>query len=358
MNITCDFPGGNIVVEQIDGDTVRLHPDLRDTEGTWFYWHFRVSGAGGRTLHFEFTQNPVIGARGPAVSTDGGLTWNWLGAGESSRFSYRFSNNMNPVSFCMTIPYTTEEWSRFLSGHTNNKHLRRETLCVSRKGRPVEMLTCGCINETPKNRVLIVARHHCCETLQSFALEGLIDYMLGDEPGAAWMRSNVELLAIPFMDKDGVEDGDQGKNRMPRDHNRDYDEHGIYPEPTALISVGLDLHCPWISGGINECVYFVGLPSEEKWAEQQTFSRILEKTKQGPLPFRASNNLPYGSGWNVAASYQKGRSFSRWLCTVPGIRLSTTVELPYANAEGIEVNANSARAFGTDLGRAIYGYLK
>ncbi len=368
MTISSDFPGGNIVVEQIDGDTVRLRPDLRDTEGDWFYWHFRVSGAGGRTVHFEFAQDPVIGARGPAVSTDGGLAWSWLGTAPGRRFSYTFSNTTESVSFCMTIPYTMAEWTRFLSGHANSPHLRSGILCISRKGRAVETLTCGCLDGMSGHRVLITARHHCCETLQSFALEGLVDYVLGDEPGAAWMRANVELLAVPFMDKDGVEEGDQGKNRRPRDHNRDYDDHGIYPETVALkstvsswsnglLSVGIDLHCPWISGDINECIYFVGQPSEEKWAEQQTLSDILEKTKQGPLPFHASNNLPYGTSWNVASGYQKGRCFSHWLCTVPGIRVSTTVELPYAKAEGIEVNANTARAFGADLGRAIYGYL-
>ena len=76
--IDCDFPGGNIIVEGIDGDDVRLRQDLRDTDGFWFWWSMRVRGAAGRTLRFNFTDGKVVGVRGPAASPDGGRTWRWL----------------------------------------------------------------------------------------------------------------------------------------------------------------------------------------------------------------------------------------------------------------------------------------
>ena len=77
------------------------------------------------------------------------------------------------------------------------------------------------------------------------------------------------MLAIPFMDRDGVEDGDQGKNRTPHDHNRDYNERPLYPEVSALMKLGeslkprvlvaTDLHCPHIRGEWNDRVYLVGV---------------------------------------------------------------------------------------------------
>ena len=76
--IDADFPGGNIIVEGIDGDTFFLRPDLRDTSTWWFYWYFRVCGAAGRTLKFQFLGNNPIGTQGPAVSRDGGQRWAWL----------------------------------------------------------------------------------------------------------------------------------------------------------------------------------------------------------------------------------------------------------------------------------------
>ena len=65
-------------MESIQGDTVLLRQDPRDTQGFWFYWYFRVRGAAGRTLNFTFTGGDVLGVRGPAASMDGGRTWKWL----------------------------------------------------------------------------------------------------------------------------------------------------------------------------------------------------------------------------------------------------------------------------------------
>ena len=43
INISSDFPGGNIIVNRISEDTVWLKPDSRLTEGEWFYWYFKIS---------------------------------------------------------------------------------------------------------------------------------------------------------------------------------------------------------------------------------------------------------------------------------------------------------------------------
>ena len=36
-SIDCDFPGGNILVDRIEGDQVFLQQDIRDTTEWWFY---------------------------------------------------------------------------------------------------------------------------------------------------------------------------------------------------------------------------------------------------------------------------------------------------------------------------------
>ena len=54
MTIDRDYIGGNIHVLGAEGDMVRVENELRDTQGDWFYWAFRVRGATGRTLTFDF----------------------------------------------------------------------------------------------------------------------------------------------------------------------------------------------------------------------------------------------------------------------------------------------------------------
>lgn len=372
VRVDCDFPGGNIVLEGIEGDVVRLRPDRRDTAGWWFYWYYRVRGVTGRTLRFEFTDGQPVGVRGPAVSTDEGQTWQWLGRnhGDNRSFSFRFPTKHDEVQFAFTIPYVQADWQAFLAKHKGNARMRPDVLCRSRKGRPVECLYVGMPDRQPQHRVLVTARNHACETMASFAIEGLLQAVLADDTDdARWLSENVELLVVPFVDRDGVEDGDQGKNRRPRDHNRDYTGESIYRETAALrelapkwsdgkLHVTLDLHCPWIRGKHNEEIYIVGSSDERIWAEQQRFGKILEEVRRGPLPYRAADNLPFGAAWNTGTNYSKGTSCSRWAAGLPSVKLAASFEIPYANARGVAVTADTARAFGSDLAHALCRYLR
>jgi hypothetical protein len=366
LEIDCDFPGGNIRVDAIDDDTVRLRPDLRDTEGEWFYWYFRVSGAAGRTLRFVFDRE-VVGVRGPGVSLDCGRSWEWMGrdSADDTGFTYSFPPTESEVRFSFGMPYTQSDLDAFLGAHAGNPYLRAGVLCESRKGRAVECLWLGRPEGEPEHRVLIAARHHACEMMASYALEGIVEAIISGDCGR-WLRDKVELLVVPFVDKDGVEDGDQGKNRRPHDHGRDYAAPCIYPEVRALreltqawsagkMRLAFDLHCPWIRGDTNEHIYFVGMPCKETWDRVELFSARLEALRRGPLPYRACSNLPFGQGWNTETDPPgaEPRTFSRWMAAIPGVWCGVTLEIPYANAQGAAVTPQTARAFGQDLAAAI-----
>ncbi|MHC4742483.1 MAG: M14-type cytosolic carboxypeptidase [Planctomycetota bacterium] len=370
FTIDANYPGGNIIVEEIRNNTVRLRQDIRDTEGWWFYWNFRVKGAAGRTLRFQFTDKNPIGVRGPAFSTDKGKTWKWLAPKNLNgpSFEYLFTPDAQQVRFAFAIPYQQSHLQTFLNNHAGNPHLEVKSLCKTRKGRTVERIHLGKLNAEPKHRVLLTARHHACESIANYALEGIVEEALANTETGRWLRTNVEILAIPFMDKDGVEQGDQGKNRRPHDHNRDYAGKSIYKSTAALrkftphwskgkLKIFIDLHCPYISGPHNEVIYMVGSSDKKIWAQQQTFGAILQAVQTGPLKYDKNDNLPFGRAWNTAKNYGNHKSSSRWAAELNGILLATTIEIPYANAAGKEVNPESARAFGKDLAKALAAYL-
>jgi hypothetical protein len=205
--------------------------------------------------------------------------------------------------------------------------------------------------------------------MASFVLESLLAAVLADDPVGAWFQDTVDVLVVPFMDKDGVEQGDQGKNRRPRDHNRDYAGESVHPEVAALraltpewsgglLRIALDLHCPYIRGDYNEHIYMVGSADSAVWERQQAFGALLEEVNDGPLSYHVSDNLPHGEAWNRASNYDGGLSFGRWAEGIPGIWLSGTIEIPYANVHGVPVTAESAHAFGRSLARAIKKYLE
>ena len=370
ISIDCDFPGGNIIVERIAGQDVYLHQDLRDTEGDWFYWYFRVRGAEGRTLRFHFTKSNVIGVLGPAVSLDRGATWSWLGKESfaDQSFSYTFSQDASEVRFCLSIPYQEEDLRHFLKQYRNSPYLKTDTLCHTKKGRPIERIYLGRLDGNCDYRVLLTCRHHSCEMTASYTIKGIMEAILTENPAGAWLREHVEFLIIPFMDKDGVEDGDQGKNRKPRDHCRDYVGTSLYPSVKALreyapqwsngkLTFFLDFHNPYIRGNYNEWIYFVGGPNTTIWEQVEQFSKILEQTRTGPLLFEAKNNLPYGVSWNKDSNFTAGKSAARWASELPGIRFSSSIEIPYAEASGQVITADNLKAFGYDLVKALRVYL-
>jgi len=363
VEISAAIPAGNVLVESIAGGTARIRQDLRDTEGDWFWWCFEVSGAGPGTLRFEFTGSDVIGTRGPAVSTDGGLNWRWLGreAVEGKSITYEFGPMAPRTRFAFAMPYTEAELLRFLRGRSA---IRVEEQCRTNRGRTTERLRFGSGAKAAR-KVLLTARHHACECMASYSLEGLMEAALEDR----WLRANADFAVIPFMDKDGVEEGDQGKNRRPRDHNRDYDGESVHASVRAnrewvpqwsdgSLAFALDLHCPHIRGENNEHIYFVGSPDGGIAKEMDTYSRILERLNRGPLPYRAAGNIAFGTAWNKSSNYAQGASFAHWVRGIPGIRMGGTIEIPYANCGAVDVTQTTARAFGHALAAALREYLR
>ena len=370
LHIDADFPGGNIVLDKIKGDDIYLHQDLRDTNGDWFYWYFRVRGGEGRTLTFHFTKGNPIGVLGPAVSTDAGKSWQWLGAKavRGASFHYEVPKEAAEVRFCFAFPYVGHNLHAFLKRHDKNPHLKVETLCKTKKNRTVDLLKLGRLDGRAPTRAVLTCRHHACEMMASYVLEGIIDEVLADSDAGKWLRDSVEFFIVPMVDKDGVEDGDQGKNRKLRDPNRDYDGDSIYPSQKAIreqlpkwadgkLRFAMDMHCPYIRGDINETVYFVGTPNEKIFEEVGRFSKVLEKVQTGPLVYQSKHNLAYGKGWNNKSNYP-GKPFSWWASEQPGVIAATTIEVAYANASGRAVTDVSAWALGRDLARALAVYLK
>ena len=371
FSIDANLPGGNIIVEKIDGDDIYLRQDLRDTEGWWFYWKFRVVGAARKKLNFHFAEPSPIGVRGPAFSKDGGLKWSWLGSGtvKEASFSYEFNANEADVRFCFTIPYQDKDMQLFLKSIMPNPNLVVEEHSRTKAGRVVQRFRLGKINGEPKYRVLLTCRHHSCESIANFVLEGMMEHILTDTKDSRWFCDNVQVMAIPFMDMDGVEAGDQGKNRKPRDHNRDYLGESIYNSVRQLrndipawsegkMKVALDLHCPYIRGDDHEKIYLVGSSNTRVWLEQTRFSSMFESVRTGPLDHKASDNIPFGQAWNTDKNYSSGKSFSRWASELEGVKLASTIEIPYAAVRAAAVTPLSARALGHDFAGTLRKYLE
>jgi hypothetical protein len=192
--VTADFPAGNILVERMEGDTIWMGPDLSETEGEWFYWHFKLTHMAGRTLHFQFTRDNQFSSFGPAYSINHRDNWKWLGEHrvKDNRFSYSFSPEDTVAWFCTAIPYAGEDLEKFLGRLRNRPFLVQDTLCISPENRVIEQLHIRPPGNQPEARVLITARHHACEMMASYVLEGIMESIL-NERDLQSLRDRVEF---------------------------------------------------------------------------------------------------------------------------------------------------------------------
>ncbi len=154
--------------------------------------------------------------------------------------------------------------------------------------------------------IILTARHHACESTGSYVLEGVLDDLI-DNP-----IEGFQILCVPFVDYDGVIDGDQGKNRVPHGHNRDYSDENppIFPETSRIIEYtennnvcyGFDFHSPWHRGWEHDNVYIVQ-SSIEKLVRLDLFGEILEKSiTDKAMRYWHKNDYPPETGWNRAGS--------------------------------------------------------
>lgn len=363
ITVDTDIPAGNGLITAICGDHIHLRPDNRDSTQEWFYWHIRVRGCYGRRIALVFDRPCTMTVRGAAVSRDCGKSWAWIP--EYTPYSQKLfydCGDSDELRFCLAMPYTLANLEDWIAGHSDSPFLQKHELCLSRRGRSVPWLSLGSPDSGASAQIFLSARHHCCETMASYVLEGVMSAALEDGES---LRS-IRLLVVPLVDLDGVEAGDQGKARYPHDHNRDYGMNSLYPETAAIqelvrvqtddrLRVALDLHCPYVVGDdTNHHIYLVGSEHPENWHRQRAFAQVVEKYRHGPLPFDAGDTLAFGEKWNTSANYGTGTTCARWIYLKRRRSvMAATLEIPYATAKSVPVTPKSARDFGRGLFKAL-----
>ncbi len=345
--VTTDFTGGNGKVLELRKDFVRLEPDLRDTQTDWFYWAFCVEGAQGRSLVFDFGDKEWIGPFGPAVSHDL-QNWHWLNGNSSgSRFTYSFSPQEERVYFAHNMLYLPDRFFAFARLH----RLQVQALCVSEQGSRIPCLMVG----EGKIKTVLTARHHCCESTGSYVLEGVLEAFIKNP------IPDVSLFCVPFVDYDGVLRGDQGKNRFPHDHNRDYTraQAAHYPSvakireyiDTHKVLFGFDFHSPYHA--VDEFVFQVQ-KTWDRLDRLQHFGDLLKDSiTNDSLQYDPAHDLKPDVGWNTVGT----PTSSTYLLEGNESCVAFSLETPYFGSSHDRFSQQKAVALGRCFTEAFRRYL-
>ena len=309
---------------------------------------FCIEGAQGKTLRFRFPED-CVGYFGAAVSRDLHC-WKWSGSadGDGNGFCYAFSADEDRVYFCHDMRYAVERFDNFARVCSN---LTRFPFATSRHGREVPGFVAG----EGERWLVLASRRHSCESTGTYVLEGAVaEYLRHPLPG-------VRLLAVPFMDMDGVQEGDPGKCRRPHDHNRDYAQ-GLYPEVRAMMDFGrthriayfLDLHSPWHMGGRNDTVFII-TPGHEMEEPIRRLGGFLSR-EAGAL-YDPANTMPWNTEWNIPTPPDECPA-AQFFGALPGVRYSTILETAYFGTKERPMDEERLLFLGGCLMRALRQMVK
>ncbi len=353
MEITKNFKGGNIEVTDIKGNDVFVNREVRDGTG-YFYWAFCVKNAGGKKLRFIFPYHTRVGRFGAAVSHDF-KNWQWSFSketvNEGDAFTYEFKEDENCVYFAHDMVYSEDKLRDFLK----ENNIEAETFTITKKGREVPSFTIG----EGEKIVVVTSRHHACESTGTCVLHGFAEGCI-ENPIAG-----IKFLFVPFVDFDGVTDGDPGKNRLPYDHNRDYGEApAIYNETAKLrelvennqVLMNFDFHSPHHDGGINDYPYIMKIPANENNVYERISKYLKEATAKDAdsLTYTSNEDLKYGSQWNMSDTPNVKNYFLKRTI----LKSAITMETPYFGLDDNMFTQEKAMRMGKHLYSAVYEILK
>lgn len=145
-------------------------------------------------------------------------------------FLYEFEEDFDTVSIAFAQPYTYTELQHDLEdivAKTKKKgYVSRDVLCKTIVGTKVDLITITSPDQgkiqKEKKAVILTGRVHPGETVGSWMMKGLIDFLISEEKEAAFLRENCIFKIIPILNPDGVIQGNYRCSLAGCDLNRKF----------------------------------------------------------------------------------------------------------------------------------------
>ena len=213
----------------------------------------------------------------------------------SLSFTYEFEYDNDTVYFANTIPYTYTDIFKELNEIQKNEKINllvhRKVLCTTLAGNNFDYLTITNPDDKNMNHnkigIVLMARVHPGETVGSFMMKGIIDFLCSSTEEANLLRNNFVFKIVPMMNPDGVVCGNYRTSLAGCDLNRRWINPNeiLHPEIYAAkqmilkfstqrpIGLILDLHGH--SGANN--IFTYGNPIKENPRESKIFPILMSK---------------------------------------------------------------------------------
>ncbi|MEO8665048.1 MAG: M14 family zinc carboxypeptidase [Ignavibacteria bacterium] len=240
ITIDTSFEGANARILSIDNssNTIKIESKLRSGDVHNVVFYFKVNGfslSSPLKILIKYSQQYYL-PNLAAYSYDG-ITWNRFEGfinGDVKEYSRIYSQNS--VYFCYGYPYVYSDLLELVSRLNGNQFVTISNLIKSGEGRDVKLFRISepCVADTEKYMIWVIGRQHAMETHSNYVVEGLMDYLISNEPSADKLRRKAIIYIVPVMDVDNAAKGGTGKDRLPVDFNRDWDSPSYWPAINAV----------------------------------------------------------------------------------------------------------------------------
>ncbi|MFC2125709.1 M14-type cytosolic carboxypeptidase [Bacteroidota bacterium] len=255
VKFSTDFDRGSIGdMEKISDNLYRgktNHWLKRDGIGDQYYWfYFKAENVKGRSVTFELSD--LIGVyRGdshlvftdytqPVFSYD---EENWEriqdvkydSASHTFWFTQQFINE--PVWIAYAHPYPNKRLSSVIEEIKDSEYIQIKNLAKTKEDRDLTMVKISetAISDVNKKNILIMALQHSGEDAGGFMAEGMIDFLISDDPDAKTARENFNYFIVPIMNPDGIYNGTSRYNMEMEDLNNIWlDDEKAQPEVAGV----------------------------------------------------------------------------------------------------------------------------
>ncbi|MFH1049361.1 MAG: M14 family zinc carboxypeptidase [bacterium] len=225
------------IVLRDDNGNLELPPRFRN------WWYIRLDGINNNvpsTLNIEGDGFPGKSVVIPVYSYDR-INWHRLSPDDiintttkDGFFNYTIQkvfDSSSTVWLARYYPYSLSRLEKFLSSLEKNSFAKIEKIGTSGQGNAIRMITITDfkVDDKNKKRIWIHARTHPSETGSSFAVEGLVKYLISDCNVHCKKADLTKLIfhIVPMVNPDGVA---LGNARVTPDNSLDLERTWIKAE--------------------------------------------------------------------------------------------------------------------------------
>ncbi len=344
IQITAAFDSGNVEVLSIAGARATL-AIRKDHDSDFFQWfHFRVSGAGGRMLELNITG--LNGSAYPGgwpgyratVSEDrdewvrAETRWDEQAGGGTLTIRYRPQGDL--AWFAYFAPYSMERHHDLVAQTALCPGVDHRCLGYSIDGQPIDCLEMG----EGTAQVWLYARQHPGESMAEWWMEGALQCLTDPaDPVARVLRANCRLHLVPNANPDGSRRGHLRTNAVGVNLNREWADPSPERSPEvvairdAMDATGVDFAMDVHGDEAIPAAFIAGFEGIPAWTERQGagYARYRAILQRLSPDFQTRRGYPVAGKGKANLTMSTNQLAQRFGC------VSTTLEMPFKDNDDL-----------------------